>query len=253
MGICKKPKTNTSYSLRERGLWLITRVNNTFTLANSQYQQHTSSGGVQGLDPRPDDWNAVPSKISGIHCECKEINTESAQVIEFLGLSVDSVAMEITNQNQINSNGSSQTSKPENSFSQHARTTTLQDECYKLCPSSRVHVLFPPANDTNQHTGAELPMLPSTSSSSSRVYGGAEMVGQQHVQMEWQNTYTEVCRSSDQFQCILGGMGCLLLHAENRGTMVPTGAPDAYQLLQTTCGNKNLCKVQDHYIHPTEN
>ena len=51
-------------------------------------------------------------------------------------------------------------------------------------------------------------------------------------------------------------MGCLLLQTENRGTIVPTGTLDAYQLPRTTCrnsGNQNLCKVQDCYIHFIEN
>ena len=81
------------------------------------------------------------------------------------------------------------------------------------------------------------------------------MVGQQHVQVEWQNTHSEGHRSGDRFRCIPGGMGCLLLQTENRGTLVPTGTLDAYQLSQTTCSNssnQNLCKVQDRNIHLIE-
>ena len=43
------------------------------------------------------------------------------------------------------------------------------------------------------------------------------MVGQQHVQVEWQSTYSEGYRSGDQLRCIPGGMGGLLLQVENRG------------------------------------
>ena len=50
------------------------------------------------------------------------------------------------------------------------------------------------------------------------------MVGQQHVQVEWQNPHTEgPHRSGNRFRCIPGGIGGLLLQTENRGTMVSEG------------------------------
>ena len=82
------------------------------------------------------------------------------------------------------------------------------------------------------------------------------MVGQQHLQMEWQNTYSERHRSGDRLRCIPGEMGGLLLQAENRGTLVPTGTLYAHQLSQATCsnsGSQNLCKGQDCNVYPTEN
>ena len=82
------------------------------------------------------------------------------------------------------------------------------------------------------------------------------MVGQQHVQMEWQNTYPEGHRSGDRLRCIPGGMGGLLLRVENRGTLVPTGALYAHQLSRATYSNfssQNLCKGQDCNVYPTEN
>ena len=125
----------------------------------------------------------------------------------------------------------------------------------KLCPPSRPPILSPSAKDTNQHTGTELPKLRCTSPPNTRVHGRTGMVGQ-HVQVEWQNTRTEGCRSGDRFRCIPGGMGCLLPETENRGTMVPRGMLDAHQLPRITrgnSGNQDLCKVQDCIIHPTEN
>ena len=101
------------------------------------------------------------------------------------------------NQNQTNPSGSSQVSKAKNCFSPHALTTTGKDECDKLCPSSRAPALPPPANGTNEHTGAELPMLRSTSPSNTRVSRGAGMVEQQYVQVEWQNPHTKGHRPSD--------------------------------------------------------
>ena len=181
--------------------------------------------------------NAVPSRMSGIYCEHQEISTESSSDNRIpgpdCGLSSNGDQAS-SNQNQTNSSGSSQASKAANSFSPHACTTTGQDERYKLCPSSRAPVLSPPANGTNQCTGAELPMLRSTSSSNTRVSGGAGMVGQQHVQVEWQNAYTKGHRSGDRFRCIPEGMGCLLLQTENRGTMIPAGMLYAHQLPRTT-------------------
>ena len=50
-----------------------------------------------------------------------------------------------------------------------------------------------------------------------RLVGRAGMVEHQHVQVEQQSLLEEGHRSSDRFQCIPGGMGCLLLRTEDRG------------------------------------
>ena len=82
------------------------------------------------------------------------------------------------------------------------------------------------------------------------------MVGQQHVQVEWQGTYSEGHRSGDRLRCIPGGMGGLLLQAENRGALVPTRTLYAHQLSRATCsnsGSQNFCEGQDCNADPTEN
>ena len=247
LGVYKNPKTSTCHSQGKR------------CTAISLHRRHTNSGRVQGPDPRPGDWNAIPPAMSGIYCKHQEISTESSSGDRIsgpvCGLSSNGDQAS-SNQNQTDSSRGSQTSKAKISLSPHACTTTGQDECYKLCPSSRAPVLSLPTNGSNQHIGAELSMLRSTSSSDTRVSGGAGMVGQQHVQVEWQDTCTKGYRSSDRIRCIPGGMGCPLLQTENRGTLVPAGTVDAHQLPRTACsdsGNQNLCKVQDLNIHPTEN
>ena len=70
--------------------------------------------------------------------------------------------------------------------------------------------------------------------------------GQQHVQVEWQDTHPEGNRSGDRFQCRYRG---LLLQTQNRGTLVQTGMLNAYQLPQATSSNfsdKDIHQVQDY-------
>ena len=49
------------------------------------------------------------------------------------------------------------------------------------------------------NTGAEVPMLRSTSPSHTRLPGRVDMVGQQYVQVERQSTHSEGSRSGDRF------------------------------------------------------
>ena len=104
-----------------------------------------------------------------------------------------------SNQNQKNTSGSSQASTAEVGVSPHACTATRQNECHKLHPSTRAPILSPPTNGTNKYTGAELPTLRSTIPSYTRLLGEAHMVGQQHVQVGWQDTHSEGNRSGDRF------------------------------------------------------
>ena len=64
-----------------------------------------------------------------------------------------------SNQNQTNLSGSSQASVVEVGDSSHACAATRQDECHKLCPSTRATILSPPTDGTNKFTGVELQML----------------------------------------------------------------------------------------------
>ena len=75
--------------------------------ANSLHRRYTDTGGVQGLDPRPGDRNVVPPGIPQFHrmlylleylsfiMNRKKSILNPAQVIEFLGLSVDSIATKL--------------------------------------------------------------------------------------------------------------------------------------------------------------
>jgi len=62
------------------------------------------------------------------------------------------------------------------------------------CP--RPPILLPPANSANEYIGAELPMLRSASPPYTGLPGGAGMVGQQHVQVERQNSHSKGSRSA---------------------------------------------------------
>ena len=154
--------------------------------------------------------------MSRIHCEYQEINTGPSTGNRIPG-SVCGLTRNgnqaSPSENQANSSRSSQAGKTGNDYS----TTTRQDECHKLFPSTWTPVLSPSADGTDQHIGAELQMLRSTSSPNTSMQRGIGMVGQQHVQVEWQSTYSEGHRSGDRLRCIPGGMGDLLLQAENRG------------------------------------
>ena len=92
-----------------------------------------------------------------------------AQVIQFLGLSADG-GLASSNQNQTNSSGGSQVSKGKKTISACMLAQLLDAT---NCVLSTGPVLSLPANGTNKHTGAELPMLQSTSPANTRVSGGA--------------------------------------------------------------------------------
>ena len=56
-----------------------------FNQVNTVYRRHTTSCGVQRPDPRPSDWNEVPSRMPGIYCEHQEISTEPSTGNGILG------------------------------------------------------------------------------------------------------------------------------------------------------------------------
>ena len=150
MGVHKNSKTSTSNPPREG------------STANSLYRRSVTFGGVKRLDSRPSDWNELSPRMSRIHCEYQEINTEPSTGNGILG----SVCGLTSNgnqaspsQNQTNSSRSSQAGKTGNDSSSNVSTTTRQYECYELCPSTQTPVLSPYADGTDQHIGAELPML----------------------------------------------------------------------------------------------
>ena len=101
---------------------------------------------ILGVDPRSHDRNAVPTRVSRIHCAHQEV---SVKVIEFLGLTVDNHGNQASsNQNQTNTSGSLQANTAEFGVSSHACTATRQDERHKLCPFTRAPILSPPTDGT---------------------------------------------------------------------------------------------------------
>jgi len=83
-----------------------------------------------------------------------------AQVIEFLGLSVDSIAMEIRLPPVKIKQIRAEAHKLARQETVSACTTIRQDKCHKLCPSTRAPVLSSATNGTNE---AKFPVLRSTS------------------------------------------------------------------------------------------
>ena len=129
--------------------------------------------------------------MSGIYCDHQEVGVESGSGDRIPGSirGFNSHGNQTSSgQDQTNSSRSSQVGTTEVDFSSHARAVVRQNECHKLCPSTRAPVLSPPTDGIDEYTGAELPMLRSTSPSHTRVLGGAGVVGQQHVQVEQQVT-----------------------------------------------------------------
>ena len=133
--------------LRERGVQLIAYIDDLLLLAESKDLILDQVTGVRHL-----------LECLGFIVNIKKSILDPAQVIEFLGLSVDSLAMEIRLplvkfKQKLTSWQNRKDSSP------NVSTTTRQDKCHELCPSTWTPVLLPSVDGTDQHIGAELPIL----------------------------------------------------------------------------------------------
>ena len=207
--------------LRERGVRLIAYIDDILILAESRNLIQDQVMGMLYL-----------LECLGFIVNRKKSILNPTQVIEFLGLSVDSIAMELRLPliKMKHIRAEARKLARDISINPYSGTVTGEDERNKLCSSPSPLILPPPANGSTQHIGEELPMLRGSGLTDTRLPGRTGVVEHQHEQVERHYSPEARHRLSDRLRCIPGGMGYSLLRPENRKPVVMPGAHDAHQL-----------------------
>ena len=193
--------------LRERGVRLIAYIDNILILAESRDLIQDQVTGMLYL-----------LECLGFIVNRKKSILNPTQVIEFLGLSVDSIAMELRLPLIKMKHIQVEARKLARETSVSARTLAQL-----LGKMNATNCVLPPAplfchhNGSSQHIGEELPILQGSGLTDTRLPGRTGVVEHQHEQVEQQNSPEARHRFSDRLRCIPGGMGCSLLRPENRG------------------------------------
>ena len=174
--------------LRERGVRLIAYIDNILVMTESRNLIQDQVTGMLYL-----------LECLGFIVNRKKSILNPTQVIEFLGLSVDSIAMELRLPliKMKHIRAEARKLARDISINPYSGTVTGEDEHNKLCSSPSPLILPPPANGSTQHIGEELPMLRGSGLTDTRLPGRTGVVEHQHEQVEWQNSPEARHRLSD--------------------------------------------------------
>ena len=102
-------------------------------------------------------------------------------------------------------------------------TPPAEDVCNYSCHSSSSFILQTPADESYTGIGGELTILRNDCHLFPRGERGTDMVGQPHVEMEWEITSKDGDRHSDRFRCIPYKMGCNQLSTKDWRSLVGRG------------------------------
>ena len=179
----------------------------------------------------------------------KKSITNPAQTLEFLGLIVDTLSMELRlpldKLKKIRAESRKLAREQTIYLCPFLSAPSGKDECNNSCHSSSSSVLQTPTDESHTGIAGGLTILRDTCHPFPRGERGTDVVGQPHVEMEWEITSKDGDRHSDRFRCIPYGMGCNQFSTKDWRPLVSRGKQNAYQLPGAACSyprSQDICE-----------
>ena len=233
--------------LRETGMRLVAYIDDILILVESK---ETALNHAEGM-------------VYLLECLGFVINQDKlvfipSQTIEFLGLTIDTINMELLlPPHKIKMiRAESRKLLREGTTSAHISTTTGENECDSMRDPPSPSILSPFTDGTGQYAREEFPELQLTGCLADNLSRGVELVGHSNVQVEWEINPQDRDRSNYRLRRIPEGLGSPLPPPDHRGGMVSRGSEDAHQLLAAaSChsGSQIICQRQNQNFYPPKN
>ena len=196
---------------------------------DSVHRRHPHSGGVQRVSEESCRGSSLPPAMPGFQ---KKSVLEPAQVMEFLGLTVDTVQMELRLPLEKIEDSCGVTGNDEGRACLRQRPSSSggEDEC-NISGDSTSPTIFPPSTDgTVKYIKQPFPVLRGSGLPHPGMQGGIDVVGHPHDKLEWEVPPQEGSGHDNRLRCIPDRMGCNMSEPADRRSMVTDREQQAHKL-----------------------
>ena len=196
---------------------------------DSVHRRHPHSGGVQRVSEESCRGSSLPPAMPGF--QNKSV-LEPAQVMEFLGLTVDTVQMELRLPLEKIEDSCGVTGNDEGRACLRQRPSSSggEDEC-NISGDSTSPTIFPPSTDgTVKYIKQPFPVLRGSGLPHPGMQGGIDVVGHPHDKLEWEVPPQEGSGHDNRLRCIPDRMGCNMSEPADRRSMVTDREQQAHKL-----------------------
>ena len=223
------------------------------------HRRHTPYSRVQGASSGSVSSCSIPTRVSGIHHQHREICAYPRSDHRVLGSHSQLHQYGATTSSYQDKTDSSRVLTDNEdggaNLSPNTSTPIGQKEFNDMRNSPCTPLLQKPADGSLQCPGDQLPGLRGNTDPLASQLGRAEMVGHGDVQMEWEDSPQEGDRHDYRLRCITAGMGSSLWNTNHKGSMVTEGGNPPHQLFGVAGSNTSstvICKKQVQTKHPAE-
>ena len=219
------------------------------------HRRHSNYGGVHGTSTATSSSTHLPPRVPGVcNPQRQEVSADTSPGNGFFGLNSrlgpDGTQVAGGENKKYSSRGTKIRGAGRHNSS-NPLTPPGKDAGYIQSNPPSTTLLSPPANGPDSSPGQEWPGLRDRTHYLTRGQRGAEMVGQPHVQVEWEEYGKGENRPHSRVRCIPNWLGSSMHATEDRRSMVRSGIGHAYQLPRaagSNLGTEVFCKTQDKNI-----
>lgn len=147
---------------------------------------------------------------------------DPAQIMEFLGLTVNTIEMDWDYQQRRwkDLHGGANNEQMDRNLMQRTITVDRKDDCNNTGDPTRPSVLPQPSDVVIRHAEQQFPELWGYGASDTSMHGRTNLLGHQHDLLEWEIPSEEENRHYNRFGHLLEGVGLNMLRRKNRRSLI---------------------------------